>query len=154
MDEPQKLSKASLFNIAESLLSAILIFLIINLIGRTSYSADTTNPDYFKVNDSVLTSIAFCILELLALLASLIYIKTAKSGPRSFLMMGFVLFLIEILFFIIASSTFYHQYYWDPASISRYFTEDRIKQNNYQVVIEVLLRVGGLGTLAALVLQK
>ena len=153
MDEPQKPSSASLFNISESLLSAILIFLILNLIDRTDYSSET-NPDYFKVSDSVLTSIAFCILELLALLAALIFIKTAKSGPRSYLIIGFALFLIDVIFFIIEASTFYHQYFWDQDSLYPYYTEERIKQNNYQVVIEVLLRVGGLGTLMALVLQK
>ena len=153
MDEPQKLSSASLFNISESLLSAILIFLIINLIDRTSYSAET-NPDYFRISDCVLTSIAFCILELWALLAALIFIKTAKSGQKSYLKIGFALFLIELLFFIIEASTFYHQYYWDQASLYPNYSEEKIKQNNYQVVIEVLLRAGGLGALMALVLQK
>ena len=153
MDEPEKPSHSVLFNIVEVFLSAILIFLILNLVNRTD-ATNNINPYSLKISDYVLTSIAFCILELVSLLAALIFLKTAKFGPRSYLMVGFVFFLIELLFFIIESSTFYHQYFYDPNSLPLYDYQTKIKQNNYQVVIEVILRVGGLGALATLVFRK
>lgn len=117
-------------NIVEVLLYAILIFLIINLLTRTLIDTSTTAI----LSDSALTSIAFCILELLALLAVRACIMTEGI---IYVRLGFWIYVFSLLCFIIESSTFYNK---NILAVSYYGY--KVHQNNYQVVIEVLLRVG------------
>ncbi len=89
-------------NIVEVLLYAILIFLIINLLTRTLIDTSTTAI----LSDSALTSIAFCILELLALLAVRACIMTEGI---IYVRLGFWIYVFSLLCFIIESSTFYNK---------------------------------------------
>ena len=132
-DSPNTSKSRLMHNIVEVLLFAILIFLIINLIVRTGIDTSTTAT----LSDSILTSIAFCILELLAILAARACIMTEGI---IYVRLGFWIYVFSLLCFIIESSTFYNQNIW-----ARSYYDSKVKQNNYQVVIEVLLRAGAFG---------
>ena len=132
-DSPNTSKSRLMHNTVEVLLFAILIFLIINLVIRTGFDTTTTAT----LSDSALTSIAFCILELLALLAARACIMTEGI---IYVRIGFWIYIFSLLCFIIESSTFYNQ---NIMANTWYLYE--VKQNNYQVVIEVLLRAGAFG---------
>ena len=119
-----------LFHTLDVLLTSILIFLIINLLSRTGMDMATKGP--LKLSPPVLTSIAFCILELIVLITVKICLKTAKDGQDSYFSIGFILYVVELIFFIIESSTFYNQKEFNSNSLKVYH------------VIEVLLRLGAL----------
>lgn len=147
--EPKN-SQPILYHVVDSMLTAILFFVIYNIMVRTTFDLQVVSP--MKINPAISASIAFCLLELIVILVTKIFLKSAKDGAGSHFGIGFMCFLISILFFIIESSTFYNQEPYDLDDY--YYHQEKIKQNNYQVVIEVLLRVIALFTLLIMVLKK
>lgn len=139
-----------LYHITDTVLTGILIFLTINLLDRTGLDMQIKSP--LKINPPISNSIAFCILEYIVLLITKILLKSAKDGETSHFSWGFIFYIVGLIFFIIESATFYNEKPYDANSYP--YEQEKIKQNNYQVVIEVLLRAIGLGTLLYMVMKK
>ena len=140
----------TLYHAIDVLISGILVFLILNLFIRSSLDMQTKDP--VKLNPPVLNSIAFCILELIVLLFSRFCFKCAKDGQNSYFPIGFIAYLASVLFFIIESATFYNEILFNSNTYP--WRQEKLEQNTYQVVIEVLLRAGVLGVLFFMITKK
>ena len=136
-----------LYNIIEVLFSGIMIILVSNFIFRSGMDASSSK----EINSSILTSIFFCLLEFLTLLAVQILLKFAKDGEDIYFSYGFVFYLVSLIFFLLETSTFYGQVLFDPTT---YPGQPTIPQNNYQVAIEVILRVGIFFVLFVMIFKK
>ena len=131
VSKPSKLC----YNLVDTLIIAILAFLIINVVNRTG--DDTYGTSEKKLNPVIYASITFCILELFVLLVAKTVIQRAKEENDTDLSFGFIIFIISMLFFIIETSTYYNQNMYIDDEYWNY----KIKTNVYQVCIEVILRV-------------
>ena len=136
-----------LYHISEVLFSGIMIILVSNFMIRSGMDTSSSK----EINSSILTSIAFCILEFVTLLAVQILFKFAKDGADIYFSYGFVFYLVSLIFFILEASTFYGQVLLDPTA---YPYQPTMPPNNYQVVIEVTLRVGIFFVLFVMIFKK